>query len=75
MRAPELRALLPTSASPPPVPAQEIVLHPSSIVLQTMPEWVLYHEFMLTTEKYIRTVTAVHGEWLLDIAPHYYDPR
>ena len=33
----------------------------------------LYHEFVLTTRNYIRTVIDVRGEWLVDIAPHYFD--
>ena len=33
----------------------------------------LYQEFVLTTRNYIRTVTEIKGEWLVDIAPHYYD--
>ena len=33
----------------------------------------LYHEFVLTTRNYIRTVIDVKGEWLVDIAPHYYE--
>lgn len=28
---------------------------------------------MLTTRNYIRTVTEIKGEWLVDIAPHYYE--
>lgn len=34
---------------------------------------VLYHEFVLTSRNYIRTVTDIKGEWLIDVAPHYYD--
>lgn len=34
---------------------------------------MLYNEFVLTTKNYIRTCTEVRGEWLLDLAPHYYD--
>lgn len=33
----------------------------------------LYHEFVLTTKNYIRIVTDVKGEWLVDLAPHYFD--
>eukprot|EP00878_Enallax_costatus_P031509 GHUV01034459.1.p2 GENE.GHUV01034459.1~~GHUV01034459.1.p2 ORF type:complete len:107 (+),score=18.79 GHUV01034459.1:61-381(+) len=33
----------------------------------------LYHEFVLTSRNYIRTVTDIKGEWLIDIAPHYFD--
>lgn len=28
---------------------------------------------MLTSKNYIRTVTDIKGEWLVDIAPTYYD--
>ena len=34
---------------------------------------VVYHEFVLTTKNYIRIVTDVKGEWLVDIAPQYFD--
>ncbi|PNS18406.1 pre-mRNA-splicing factor ATP-dependent RNA helicase PRP43 [Sphaceloma murrayae] len=51
---------------------QSVLLHPST-VLGTDAEWVLYNEFVLTSKNYIRTVTAVKPEWLLDIAPNYYD--
>lgn len=34
---------------------------------------VLYQEFVLTTKNYIRTCTDIRGEWLVDIAPHYFD--
>ena len=51
---------------------QSVALHPSC-VLQNKPEWVLYHEFVLTTKHYIRTVIDIEGDWLVDIAPHYFD--
>jgi pre-mRNA-splicing factor ATP-dependent RNA helicase DHX15/PRP43 len=53
---------------------QVVTLHPSTC-LGDKPEWVIYNEFVLTSRQYIRTVTAVRGEWLIDIAPHYYDMR
>ncbi|KAJ5654066.1 Pre-mRNA-splicing factor ATP-dependent RNA helicase PRP43 [Penicillium lividum] len=51
---------------------QNVLLHPSTVLAHDA-EWVLYQEFVLTTKNYIRTVTAVKPEWLLDIAPTYYD--
>ena len=51
---------------------QTVMLHPSC-VLERKPEWVLYHEFVLTTKHYIRTVIDIDGPWLIDIAPHYFD--
>jgi pre-mRNA-splicing factor ATP-dependent RNA helicase DHX15/PRP43 len=51
---------------------QSVRLHPSTVLGQK-PEWVLYNEFVLTTQNFIRTVTKVEPEWLLTLAPHYYD--
>lgn len=51
---------------------QTVLLHPSTVLGQES-DWVIYNEFVLTSKNYIRTVTGVRGEWLLDIAPGYYD--
>ncbi|KAF2463402.1 P-loop containing nucleoside triphosphate hydrolase protein [Lindgomyces ingoldianus] len=51
---------------------QTVILHPST-VLAVDAEWVVYNEFVLTSKNFIRTVTVVKPEWLLDIAPMYYD--
>ena len=51
---------------------QLVALHPSS-GLGHKPEWVLYQDFVLTSKNYIRTVTDVKGDWLIELAPHYYD--
>lgn len=50
---------------------QIVGIHPSSC-LDTKPEWVIYFEFVLTNKQYIRTVTSVRGEWLVDAAPQYF---
>ncbi|KAI0366453.1 P-loop containing nucleoside triphosphate hydrolase protein [Pilatotrama ljubarskyi] len=51
---------------------QVVSLHPSC-GLDTSPEWVVFNEFVLTTKPYIRTVTEVRPEWLLEYAANYYD--
>ncbi|KAG0173223.1 DEAH-box ATP-dependent RNA helicase prp43 [Apophysomyces sp. BC1034] len=51
---------------------QVVQLHPSSC-LDHKPEWALYNEFVLTSRNYIRTCIEIKAEWLLDIAPQYYD--
>eukprot|EP01029_Cantina_marsupialis_P016210 TRINITY_DN3601_c1_g1_i1.p1 TRINITY_DN3601_c1_g1~~TRINITY_DN3601_c1_g1_i1.p1 ORF type:complete len:722 (+),score=268.55 TRINITY_DN3601_c1_g1_i1:58-2223(+) len=51
---------------------QTVSLHPSNS-LDSKPTWVLYHEFVLTSRSYIRTCTTVRPEWLIELAPHYYD--
>ncbi|KAM3684522.1 hypothetical protein ACB098_11G053100 [Castanea mollissima] len=51
---------------------QVVHLHPSNC-LDHKPEWVIYNEDVQTNSNYIRTVTYICGEWIIDIAPHYYD--
>lgn len=51
---------------------QVVSIHPSS-VLDSKPPWVLFEEFVLTSKNYVRTVTSVRVDWLVSIAPHYYD--
>jgi pre-mRNA-splicing factor ATP-dependent RNA helicase DHX15/PRP43 len=51
---------------------QVVSLHPSC-GLDTQPEWVLFNEFVLTTRAYIRTVTEIRPEWLLELTANYYD--
>jgi len=51
---------------------QVVGLHPSC-GLDTQPEWVIFNEFVLTTRPYIRTVTEVRPEWLLEFATNYFD--
>lgn len=51
---------------------QQVHLHPSTC-LDHKPEWVLYQEFVLTSKNYIRTCTDIRGDWLIDVAPHYFE--
>jgi len=51
---------------------QTVHIHPGSGLAQLLPRWVLYNELALTTKKYMRQVTQVKPEWLVEIAPHYY---
>lgn len=51
---------------------QVVAIHPSS-VLDSKPPWVLFQDFVLTTKNYVRSVTVTQLEWLVELAPHYYD--
>ncbi len=51
---------------------QIVYLHPGSSV-DGKPQWVVFEEFALTSKNYIRTVTTTRGEWLVEMAPHYFD--
>ena len=51
---------------------QHVFIHPSSVV-NSRPEWVIFEEFALTTKNYIRTVTVTNVDWLVELAPHYFE--
>jgi pre-mRNA-splicing factor ATP-dependent RNA helicase DHX15/PRP43 len=51
---------------------QIVALHPST-VLNFKPEWVLYHEFVLTSKNYIRTCIQINPIWLLKYAAPFYN--
>ena len=41
--------------------------------VRNKPKWLVFHSVKLTTKNFIQTVSAIEPEWLLDIAPKYYD--
>jgi pre-mRNA-splicing factor ATP-dependent RNA helicase DHX16 len=51
-----------------------VYIHPSSVLSkdEDPPRWLLYHELTSTTKEYMRMVIPIKGEWLIQIAPHYY---
>jgi pre-mRNA-splicing factor ATP-dependent RNA helicase DHX15/PRP43 len=51
---------------------QKVFIHPGSVIT-SRPDWVLYDEFALTTQNFIRTVTVTSVDWLVEVAPHYFD--
>lgn len=55
-----------------------VYLHPSSALFQQKPEWVIYHELVMTTKEYMRECTAIEPKWLVEMAPTFFkvvDPR
>lgn len=51
---------------------QTVHIHPTSGLAKALPRWVVYHELVLTTKEYMRQVTELKPEWLVEIAPHFY---
>eukprot|EP00818_Percolomonas_sp_WS_P008757 CAMPEP_0117445936 /NCGR_PEP_ID=MMETSP0759-20121206/6065_1 /TAXON_ID=63605 /ORGANISM="Percolomonas cosmopolitus, Strain WS" /LENGTH=1134 /DNA_ID=CAMNT_0005238153 /DNA_START=100 /DNA_END=3500 /DNA_ORIENTATION=- len=52
-------------------------LHPSSALygMGYTPEYVVYHELVMTTKEYMRVATAVEGEWLAELAPSFFSVK
>ena len=49
-----------------------VYIHPSSALFNKNPEWVIYHELVLTTKEYMREVTAIEPKWLTEVAPTFF---
>ncbi|EFJ49720.1 hypothetical protein VOLCADRAFT_104170 [Volvox carteri f. nagariensis] len=56
------------------VEQQPVYIHPSSSLFQQQPDWVLYHELILTTKEYMREVLAIDPRWLPELAPRFFKP-
>ncbi len=53
---------------------QVVAIHPSTVLDKNAKhDWILFQDFVLTSKNYVRSVTVVRLEWLLELAPHYYD--
>lgn len=55
----------------------KLQLHPTSALygMNDLPQYVVYHELMLTTKEYISTVTAVDPMWLVEYGSVFYAVR
>nr|XP_027203438.1 pre-mRNA-splicing factor ATP-dependent RNA helicase PRP16-like [Dermatophagoides pteronyssinus] len=49
-------------------------LHPTSSLygMGFTPDYVIYHELIMTTKEYMQCVTAVEGQWLAELGPMFY---
>ena len=49
-----------------------VFIHPSSALFNKNPEWVIYHELVLTSKEYMRNVLSIDPKWLVELAPNFY---
>lgn len=50
--------------------------HPSSLMFNRKADWVIFHEIMETSTKtYIRDISKIEKNWLLEYAPDFYQVR
>ncbi|XP_063910210.1 probable ATP-dependent RNA helicase DHX35 isoform X2 [Zophobas morio] len=51
----------------------ELFVHPDSVLYTIpQPQWVLFCEVMHTTKLFMRDLTVIKSDWLLELAPHFY---
>ncbi|GFP84485.1 probable pre-mRNA-splicing factor ATP-dependent RNA helicase [Phtheirospermum japonicum] len=51
---------------------QPVYIHPSSALFQRQPDWVIYHELVMTTKEYMREVAVIDPKWLVELAPRFF---
>ena len=54
------------------VDGQPVFVHPNSALFNKSPEYVLYHELVLTTKEYMRNIMAIDAKWLIELAPNIF---
>ncbi|KAL3860346.1 hypothetical protein ACJMK2_010482 [Sinanodonta woodiana] len=49
-------------------------LHPTSALfgMGYTPDYIVYHELVMTSKEYMQCVTAVDGQWLAELGPMFY---
>ncbi|RKP10618.1 P-loop containing nucleoside triphosphate hydrolase protein [Thamnocephalis sphaerospora] len=52
-------------------------LHPTSALygMGTIPDYIVYHELVLTSKEYMQCVTAVDPYWLAELGPMFYSVK
>eukprot|EP00049_Salpingoeca_infusionum_P009535 m.161443 g.161443 ORF g.161443 m.161443 type:complete len:1244 (+) comp14363_c0_seq1:130-3861(+) len=52
-------------------------MHPTSALygLGINPDWIVYHDLIMTTKEYMQFVTAVEPAWLAELGPMFYSVK
>ncbi|XP_030748856.1 probable ATP-dependent RNA helicase DHX35 [Sitophilus oryzae] len=51
----------------------DLYVHPDSVLYTiTQPQWVIFCDVVHSTKLYMRDLTVIKDEWLLELAPHFY---
>nr|POE81868.1 putative pre-mrna-splicing factor atp-dependent rna helicase deah5 [Quercus suber] len=51
---------------------QQVYTYPGSALFQRQPDWIIYHELLMTTKEYMREVTVIDPKWLVELAPRFF---
>ncbi|KAF1984409.1 putative ATP-dependent RNA helicase [Aulographum hederae CBS 113979] len=52
-----------------------VYIHPSSVLMEVNPKWVIFYELVATSKEYMRSVMPLQPEWLVEVAPHYHKQK
>ena len=58
-------------------PDLQLEIHPSSVLSNIKPLWVLFSEILSSNKHYMREVSSIKLQWVMDLAPanFYLDKR
>ncbi|XP_071742100.1 probable pre-mRNA-splicing factor ATP-dependent RNA helicase DEAH5 [Rutidosis leptorrhynchoides] len=51
---------------------QPVYIHPGSALFDREPDWVIYHELVMTKKEYMREATVLDPKWLVELAPRFF---
>ncbi|CAH8320272.1 unnamed protein product [Eruca vesicaria subsp. sativa] len=51
---------------------QPVYIHPGSALFQRQPDWVIYHDLVMTSKEYMREATVIDPKWLVELAPRFF---
>merc|ERR1711990_61736 len=54
------------------VEGSPVSIHPSSALFNKNPEWLVYHELVLTSKEYMRNGMGIEPKWLVELAPRFF---
>lgn len=53
---------------------RDLYIHPNSCLYTLQqPQWLLFCEILQTNKTYMKDITVIQPEWLLELAPHFYE--
>lgn len=52
-----------------------VYLHPSSVLIEARPKWIIFYELVLTSKEFCRSCFPLQPEWLVEVAPHFYKEK
>lgn len=57
--------------------AMTVYVHPSSVIksIDPPPRVIIYHELVVTSKEFVRSVIPIEAEWLTEFGGHYYDKK
>ena len=54
------------------VDSQVVYMHPSSVLYNNKPQWIVYVGLVKTTKEYMREVVAIDPRWLVELVPEFF---